>query len=197
MRYINKDSETVIIVIHEIYGINEHMKLVGKMLSEQNVDVYCPNLYKEETAFNYSEENTAYLHFMENVGFLNAAERIQRVISELGESYDKIYVVGFSVGATIAWLCSEEKGVDGIVGFYGSRIRDYIQMSPNCPTLLFFPEKEESFNVAELINSLKEKDVEIHIIKGQHGFSDPYSSKYDEKLAKQVHKRVIEFITTE
>lgn len=166
------------------------------MLSEKDVDVMCPNLYEKDTAFDYSQESKAYRHFMDNVGFMSASEKMKKVLSDLRGRYEKIFVVGFSIGATIAWLCSEEKGVNGFVGFYGSRIRDYLQILPVCPTLLFFPEQEPSFNVSELMARLKEKNIEIYTFEGQHGFSDPYFINYHEKSAQQAFNRLIEFIKT-
>lgn len=61
---------------------------------------------------------------------------------------------GFSVRATIAWLCSAEKLIDGMVGYYGSRIRHYTEILPQ---MLFYLEKEHSFNVDELISNLDTK----------------------------------------
>ncbi len=50
-------------------------------------------------------------------------------------------ILGFGAEATVAWLCSEEECVDGIVGYYGSRIRNYAELAPRCPALLFFHKK--------------------------------------------------------
>ncbi|MGG4152423.1 hypothetical protein [Peribacillus muralis] len=41
-------------------------------------------------------------------------------------------------GAIVAWMCSEEECVDGIAGFYGSPIRNYSELVPQYPVLLFF-----------------------------------------------------------
>lgn len=107
-------------------------------------------------------------------------------------TYDKVIIVGFSVGATIAWLCSENSNVDGIVGYYGSRIRNYVELSPQCPTLLFFAE-EKSFHVDDLIKVLTNKQIVVHKLLGQHGFSDPYSLKYNEGSAKKAFNKMLSF----
>jgi dienelactone hydrolase len=192
---IQKDSDTAIIVVHEIYGINQHMKYVCQSLSEYDFDVLCPNLLERETPFDYSQEEDAYSNFMENVGFTNALVAIKNLLSDIKDEYEKIFVVGFSVGATVAWLCSEEQLVDGIIGYYGSRIRNYMEISPQCPTLLFFPQEEKSFNVDELISALDNKNkVEVHKFNGQHGFSDPFSPKYNEESAKKAFNQMLIFL---
>ncbi|MBA9027428.1 dienelactone hydrolase [Peribacillus huizhouensis] len=170
------------------------MKNICQLLSEKDFDVICPNLLNQETPFEYSQEELAYRNFTENIGFVNASEEIKSLLLDIKDKYKKVYIVGFSVGATIAWLCSEEDCLDGIVGYYGSRIRNFVGIDPLCPTILFFPEREQTFTVDQLISSLEKKNIEIHKFYGQHGFSDPYSSKYDEKSAQEALNRMVDFL---
>lgn len=125
---------------------------------------------------------------MKNVGFPGVLRKINTIISKLDRQYRKIILLGFSVGATAAWLCSEDERVDGIAGYYGSRIRDYLNISPSCPALLFFPEKEQSFDVAECISQLESKKVKTVKLKGVHGFSDPYSVKYNRQSSQIAYE---------
>ncbi|MGL4523318.1 MAG: dienelactone hydrolase family protein [Bacilli bacterium] len=106
---------------------------------------------------------------------------ISKYINRLKDSYEEIYLVGFSVGATIAWICSESGLVNGMVGYYGSRIRDHQEIHPKCTVLLLFPEKEELFDVGELLHSLNEKKIEnlkIHTSPTVHGYANPFSPNF-------------------
>ncbi|MEY8755661.1 dienelactone hydrolase family protein [Peribacillus frigoritolerans] len=193
MLNIQKKSDTVIIVIHEIYGLNQHMQGYCELLSSQGFDVICPDLLERERPFDYSQEDAAYRHFMENVGFMDASYKIKDILSDIKDEYQKIFILGFSAGATVAWLSSEEECVDGIVGYYGSRIRNYAELTPRCPALLFFPQEEPSFNVDELISALESKNVEVHKYMGEHGFSDPYHSKYHAESAQAAVSKMMKF----
>ncbi len=191
---IQNKSDTLIIVIHEIYGINQHMKSFCEIISEDFFDVICPNLLKREKPFDYSQEEVAYRNFMENIGFAEASNKIRDILSEAKNNYKNIFIIGFSIGATVSWLCSEEECVDGIVGYYGSRIRNYEEISPRCPTMLFFPQEEPSFNVDELISILGKKNIEVHKYSGQHGFSDPYSPKYNFESTERAFIEMVNFL---
>jgi dienelactone hydrolase len=180
--------------VHEIYGINQHIKDVCQSLSNYDFDVICPNLLELEKPFDYSQEKVAYHNFMENLGFVSASGKIKTVLSDIKDEYQKLFVVGFSVGATIAWMCSEQNRVDGIVGYYGSRIRNYLEISPKCPTMLLFPQEEESFNVDELISALDEKNIQMHKLIGQHGFSDPYSFKFNITSSQKAFSEMVNFL---
>jgi len=56
------------------------------------------------------------------VGFIMGSNRVKEIISQNKKNYKRIYVLGYSVGATIAWLCSgDDILVNGVIAFYGSR----------------------------------------------------------------------------
>lgn len=192
---IKKQSDTVVIVLHEIYGINQHIKDVCQSLSEHGFDIICPNFLEQEVPFAYKQEELAYQNFINKVDMQTALQKVKNIADEVKVQYKKIFLLGFSVGATIAWLCSTEKHINGIVGYYGSRIRKYPEVSPVCPAMLFFPEREISFNVDELIDILNRRDnVKIHKMNGLHGFSDPYSQKYNKESAQKAEEEMIRFL---
>ncbi len=97
------------------------------LLSNQSFNVICQNLLEREIPFDYSQEEDAYRNFMENVGFANALHKIKNILSDVKDEYEKIFIIGFSEGTTIAWLYSDQDCIDGIVGYYGSRIRNYVE----------------------------------------------------------------------
>jgi len=70
--------------------------------------------------------------------------------------------------------------IDGVVGYYGSRIRDYIDVTAKCPVTLFFAAEEKSFDVETLVKSLNKTNVDAQILEGGHGFSDPFNRNYCE-----------------
>lgn len=193
IKILNK-TDSLVVVIHEIYGINQHMESICEKLSLQDFDVICPNLLEREQPYDYAEEKVAYQNFMENVGFSNAVQKIKEVLLTFKNEYQKIYIIGFSVGATVAWLCSEEDYLNGIVGYYGSRIRNYIEVVPLIPTILFFPQEEQSFSVDELISILEKSNIEIHKLNGKHGFSDPYSLNFNAKSAQEAFNKMVSFM---
>ncbi|QVY62344.1 dienelactone hydrolase family protein [Cytobacillus gottheilii] len=195
MFQIKKQSDTVVIVLHEIYGINQHIKDVCQSLSEHGLDIICPNFLEQEVPFKYDQEEMAYQSFINKIDMQATLKIVKNIADEVKGQYRIIFLLGFSIGATIAWLCSTEKHIDGIVGYYGSRIRKYPEVSPVCPSMLFFPERETSFNVDELIDILNKRDnVKIHKMNGLHGFSDPYSQKYNKESAQRAEGEMIRFL---
>ncbi len=188
-------SDTLIIVVHEIYGINEHISKVCRELSSLGCDILCPDLYQRGQPFAYDEQAAAYSYFTSQVGFTKAALQIQDLLCTHRNTYRKILILGYSIGATTAWLCSESGLCDGIVGYYGSRIRDFLHIRPACPVLLFYPRQEEAFEVGELIERLQHIPfLDVKQMDGQHGFADPCSNHFNKISAQEVWGHTLDFI---
>ncbi|PFJ18729.1 hypothetical protein COD67_02160 [Bacillus cereus] len=190
-------KKLALVVVHEIYGVNDHMQHVIDHFTSSHIDVFCPNLLQLQHSFHYNDEEKAYLYFMNHIGFNYGKVQIEELVTSLSHRYTRIGLIGFSVGATIAWLCSNNPKIDFIIGCYGSRIRDYIHMKPTCATLLLFPEKEASFSVSSLMKALQQQNnplLQIKQLNGEHGFLNPYSEKYNEQYTKQVYNVIDSFL---
>ncbi|MBP1761443.1 MAG: DeoR family transcriptional regulator, partial [Firmicutes bacterium] len=107
LTYLN-ESNTAVVVLHEIYGINQHIKDICWQLSGHGVDVFAPHMLQNETVFDDEQEDLAYNNFFQHIGFEKAFDQVNLFLRQIRDRYSRIFVVGFSVGATVAWLCSQE-----------------------------------------------------------------------------------------
>ena len=179
----NNKNQQVIILLHEIYGINGFINDLAETYRQQGFEVVCPNLL-QRNCFSYAEAQEAYRYFTMKVGF-DAYQEVARLIGQLKKTYRRVFVMGFSVGATIAWRCSEVPGCDGVIGFYGSRIRDYLELVPVCPVLLLFTE-QDSFDVPAVIRQVRRKPmVTAQLVTAAHGYMDQDAVAYDQNQAQK------------
>lgn len=190
---ITDNNKNAIVILHEIYGINQFMEEVCLEYRNKGFDVFCPDMLLRKY-FNYSEAAEAYQYFMDNVGF-DYFTKVNAAVSRLKHTYDKVFLMGFSVGATIAWRCCENDLCNGIICCYGSRIRDYLSLEPSCPVLLLFAE-EDKFDVNSVLKRLSEKaNVEVYKLEAsRHGFMDQYSNSFDKEKEQKSKKYIKEFI---
>jgi dienelactone hydrolase len=164
------NKEKLIIIIHEIYGITDSLIFLKQKLESQGFTVLLPCLYSD--CYSGSDEFLSYTKFYEEVGLDKATKQIEKIISENTEY--EISIIGFSIGATIAWLLSEDARVHQIIGVYGSKIRDYQHINPIVKTSLFFC-NENAFDVDLLISNLSNKNnVAITKLNANHGFYSNY-----------------------
>jgi dienelactone hydrolase len=202
------NSDTLIVVLHEIYGINDHITKVCQEFADFGYDVVCPDLLDDKPFFDYEREEAAYRYFMNYIGLESAAKKVTFLLRQEEGRYRRIFLLGYSVGAAVAWLCGVDSSkkdenfhyggslvkCSGIICLYGSRIRDYQDVSLKCPALLIFAKEEKSFDPRELKAQLERMEgAEVHILEGKHGFADPYGPNYNEPSAKEAARLIEDF----
>lgn len=187
-------SDSAVIMLHEIYGINLHIANQCKQYHILGYDVYCPNMLKTQEPFSYMQGKKAYKHFIEYVGF-DLDKNINELAQRIREQYKYIFLIGFSVGATLAWKCSKSGLYNGAICYYGSRIRNYLYLTPTCPTLLLFARHESSFSPESFLPKLSNTfNVCIKILEADHGFCDSFSPNYNELAAKNAEELAQNFL---
>ncbi len=202
------NEDTLIVVLHEIYGINGHITKVCQDLADSGYDVVCPDLLDGKPFFDYAREEEAYRYFMNFVGLESAAKQVTFLLRQEEGQYDRIFLLGYSVGAAVAWLCGVDSAktdesfhyggslvkCSGIICLYGSRIREHLEVSLKCPALLIFAEEEKSFDPYELKTQLETMDsAKVYILNGKHGFADPCGPNYNESSAREAVRLMADF----
>lgn len=161
------------IVAADIHGVTAELKSSLAFLGPDTVFLSpwdgdgCP----------YASEEEAVETFLARRG---VEEYALNIAEEAGRS--PVLLIGFSVGATSAWLFSASEAChprSHAVLYYGSRIRDHAVLAPKCPAALIFAEHERSFKPAELAGKIVAGNASISIVSGAaHGFMNPRSANY-------------------
>lgn len=178
-----------IIIIHEIYGITKNLLSLKEKFEIRGFSVIMPSLYKDN--YHGVNEQESYSRFYSDVGIEKGYRIVDSIIAENCNS--EIYLIGFSVGAAIAWLHSSNSVIKSVIGIYGSRIRDYMDLKPAVDTYLYFCD-EKSFDIKSVIDKLKKKDrVKIRLLGGNHGFYNS-SDGTDKILKRFVEEEIFRII---
>ncbi|ECP0936239.1 dienelactone hydrolase family protein [Salmonella enterica] len=181
------------IILHEIYGINAHIQRAGHEWMTRGFDIYIPALFPHHTPFRYEQQEEAYRHFSANVGFDPAV--VTTLLHDLRTQYETLIVVGYSVGATLAWLSAASGLCDGAICYYGSRIRQYLHLVPLCPALVIIARYEPAFDPLAMRQALEKRPrVQCKMYDARHGFCDADSATFDAALSYQVMDDVSAFI---
>jgi dienelactone hydrolase len=140
----------------------------------------------------YGDERPRFGSEMEAYAAFSARTSIEKYAGELAAQLHTRpldLALGFSVGATALWLCLAKASPwlpRQATLYYGSRIRQYTDRAPQCPTRLVFAEKETSFDALELTTRLRSQGLDAVVIPGSaHGFMNSLSSGFDLELTSQ------------
>lgn len=182
------DRDVGVVVAHEILGLAPHISRLKTSLEQLEVDVYTPNLMEgPPCVFAASEQESAYAHFTQAGGIAAMAARLAEFGTNMRSRYRKIGAVGSSVGATSVWIAASNGVFDAAVCLYGSRIRDYPDLVPTCPSLLVFAEREHGFSPSVLAGHLERHDtVTTRLYACGHGFIDIDNPNHDAVAAEDA-----------
>ncbi len=132
----------------------------------------------------YPNEQAAHQAFLAQNGFEVYREKIAQAVASFRQ--EPIVLIGFSVGATAAWLSAADEITANVRYwlFYGSRIRDYLNahLKTNQVTTIW-AEHEYSFFPADVHRQLIDQGVSSELVPDtSHGFMNPCSVYYRKDL---------------
>ncbi|MBB5960132.1 dienelactone hydrolase [Saccharothrix tamanrassetensis] len=159
---------TALVVAHEIFGPDKHIQRMAEAVRHPEWTVSTPNFLPGNEVFPLEQEERAYRRFTGELGVVAMAEALAEHAAGLRTDHHRVLCLGFSVGATAAWLAAA--AFDSIVCVYGSRIRDYTGHRPRCPCLLVFAEQEPGSTPGEVVGGLAGPTVAVELYEARHGF---------------------------
>lgn len=116
-----------VLVLHEPFGLTEHIGDVCRRFATAGWIAVSPSLFHRHGSpvFGYDDLDST----LEMIATLTALEIMDdidaglRVLAEAGTAIDRVGVVGFCMGGTIAFQAAVHRPVGAAVTFYGSGIR--------------------------------------------------------------------------
>lgn len=169
-----------LIVVADIFGETSALHELVSSISEPYETSMIVSPY-DDLDVQFANEEDAYQAFQKYCGLARLSEQLGKEIEQQTEPVD---IVGFSVGATCAWNISGKGNYNNIrqlTCFYGSRIRDRLNVTPEFPTSIIFPEHEKGFDIEPVIEVLESKPKTEIIRTGYlHGFMNKKSTNFSD-----------------
>jgi len=189
-----------LVVVQEIFGVNAHIRRVTEGWAKDGFIAVAPALFDRvepgvELGYEGADAERARsfipkLSFEKSLLDTKAAMDYARKVS--GE---KVGVIGYCYGGTIAWLAAAGLGADTAVGYYGGRIGNYAHERPGCPVMLHFG-RQDAHIPPEEIDKVRgaHPEVEIYMYDAGHGFNCDARSAYNAAAAGEARGRSLEFL---
>lgn len=192
-------SKNYLLVFHEWYGLNNHIKRESERLHQQlpNTSVIAVDLYDGKVASKPEDAGK----LMKAVSTERAKSIIQGVIASVGKDA-KIATIGWCFGGGWSLQTSimlEEQGV-GCVIYYGSPVENAADLVPlEADVLGLFakkdtwisPEKVEKFDALAKATG---KNFTYKIFDADHAFANPSGDRYTEAAAQEANSMALDFL---
>ncbi len=196
-----------VVLIQEIFGINENMRIMANKLAEEGFRVCAPDLFWRiepniQLDSEVEVEREKAMGLNQKVDKIAALKDCIATLNYLREKSSKAGVVGFCLGGRLAYHMATKSDADCSVGYYGVGIETVLDQAVDMdtPLMLHIPEQDHLCpkEAREAIYSaLGEKsNVELFTYEGAgHAFARYNSTPYVESAATLANSRTIEFLS--
>ena len=194
-----------IIVVHEWWGLNDHIRRTADRLAGEGYETLAVDLYGGQSAQTPDDAKKLMMTVFNDPA--TAKENLKQAYGYLHdhEHAKKMGVIGWCFGG--GWslqtaLLFPDK-LDAAVMYYGQPVTDVAQLSTlKMPLIGFFGEKDQGITVADVQKfqeALKaaKVDAEIHEYPDAgHAFANPSGQNYQAAAAKDSWDRTVKFFKT-
>ena len=189
-----------LVVIQEIFGLNSHIRGVVDDYAGQGFRVIAPALFdrvEPHLELGYGPEDMAKgLAVRNKIGQDEMMKDVAAAVGYIGRISNggRIGVLGYCLGGTLAWLAATRLNVAAAVGYYGGRIAQHADETPQCPVMLHFGALDQHIPSSE-IDKIRSAhpDVPIFMYDAGHGFNCEQRKDYEPKSAGLARQRTLEF----
>ncbi|MCY4655558.1 MAG: dienelactone hydrolase family protein [Gammaproteobacteria bacterium] len=188
-----------LVVIQEIFGVNNHMREVADGFAAEGYAAIAPQIFdraKRGVELGYGPEDMAagFKLAFTDVPRKQIMQDLQATVEECSK-YGPVGVVGYCFGGLLTWLsvCDLE-GVDCGVVYYGGGIANELDRTPKCPILMHFGELDSFIPLSD-IDKIKtaQPDAQVHVYPADHGFNCDHRESFDSTSATLAKSRSLEF----
>jgi carboxymethylenebutenolidase len=202
----NRKQAPAVLVIHEVFGLNDHIKSIADRIAREGFNALAPNLFVRAPELPPPSDSTdmaAIRKAANSIPIEAAIKDMQAGLDHLKTMKDvraRFASIGFCMGGGYSYqLATHSKDLSGAVIFYG---RTPVELVPqvSCPLLGNFgaldqgipPAKVKEFEDA-LKKAGKEADLKIYE-EAKHGFfNDARPEAYNAEAAADAWQRTLRF----
>jgi len=197
-----------ILVIQEIFGVNQVMRDICDDLARQGYFALCPDLFwRQEPGVDITDKSKA--EWDKAFALLNGFS-VDKGIDDLKAGLaalrkvpgcnGKAGAVGYCLGGRLAYLMAARSDSDATVGYYGIYLQNHLDEAKNIrKPLMLHMANEDKFVPKEAQAQIKAglKDhpqITLHEYAGNdHAFARVGGEHYDKQAADLANKRTAEF----
>ena len=197
----SKPPLPAVVVIHEWWGLNDHIRHWTDRLAADGYAALAVDLYGGKVA----DDSEDAMKLMQSVDearaqeILSAAHRFLREDPRIAAKYRGVIGWCFGGGWSLRHAIATPD-LDAAVFYYGRPVMDEAELEKIDAQLLgVFANKDKSIPpkaVDDFVAALQRtgKTIELHRYDADHGFANPSGARYDEVAASDAWEHVREFL---
>jgi carboxymethylenebutenolidase len=188
-----------VVVIQEIFGVNQHIRSVCDRLAAEGYAALAPAIFDRLAPgfqSGYSPQEVAEARkFIAQLDWDKLLLDVAAAL-DLLEHEGPVAIMGFCLGGSVAFVTATKRdGLAAAICYYGGQIVRHADQKPRCPTQMHFGDQDQSIPMADIETiRAKRPDCEIHIYPAGHGFHCDERASYDAASARLAWQRSLAFL---
>ncbi|WP_317205874.1 dienelactone hydrolase family protein [Janthinobacterium sp.] len=197
-----------IVLLQEIFGVNEHIRGVAEQYAADGYVVLVPDLFwrsgaRIELAYDEASWKTAYalMQAADTALVLSDIALTVATLRALPALDGKVAALGFCFGGRLCYQTAAAGLVDAAVAYYGGGIQNHLALAEHIsvPLMLHFGGRDAHISAAAVSSIAAafeaNEEVEIHVYpQAEHGFNCSHRASYRQRSAAEAHGNSLLFL---
>jgi carboxymethylenebutenolidase len=188
-----------IVLIQEIFGVNQHIRALVDEWAGQGYKVVAPAMYdRAEKNFEVGYDEEARQKGMAARAKLDPKNHVLDYQAAYAAVKDagKVAIMGYCYGGTVAWQGAQSGPFDAAVCYYGGGIPDMLSADAKCPVLMHFGEKDQGIPIDKVAKVREAKPYAIIDLypNAGHGFVCDERPSFQKEATDLARKRTLAFL---
>ncbi len=191
-----------VVVIHEIFGLNENIKEIADRFAAEGYVALAVDLFGERNRVlcMFNVLRSQLFSPLENGGIRELKSALTYLEAQPGVDEKRVGAIGFCMGGgfAIAWAASDNR-LQAIAPYYGTNPRPLEAVKRLCPVVGSYPEKDFTAGAARKLDAELTKNNIEHDIKiypnARHSFFNNKGPAYNAEAAQDSWSRVLTFFS--
>ena len=210
-----------IIVVQEIFGVNEHIKDVTRRFAQEGYIAIAPAIYQRQApdfTAGYTSEDVKIGKVYKN------QTKAKELLSDIQATIDYLYQlpqvkktgvgsIGFCFGGHVTYLTATLPDIKATASFYGAGITNWCPGEEESATIEFTKDIKGKINcffgledasipveqIEQIETELQKHNIEHQVFRyphAQHGFFCDRRGSYDQASAEDAWEKVLELFKT-
>jgi carboxymethylenebutenolidase len=188
-----------LVVLQEIFGVNPHIRAVAQGYADAGYGAIAPALFDRQQRgieMGYGPDDIQRGRALKTAADQSLAlQDIAAAMAE-GAQHGTVGIVGYCWGGLLVWLAAcKLDGLAGAISYYGAGIPDQAALTPRCPVLMHFGERDHSIPVPS-VEAFRQAQpqVEIQLYPADHGFNCDQRAAFEPQSAALARQRSLDFL---
>jgi len=167
-----------LVILHAIWGVTPHLRGLADDYAELGYETLVPSLFARfQPGFAERDSDSALMARQMSFGEQTrwGAEVLDLVQAAIDALAPPVFLMGFCFGGTSAWLAAARcTGLAAVASFYGGQIVDYLDETPQVPTILHLGKIDELIppDDVEKVRAAH-PDLPVYMYEAGHAFVAP------------------------